>query len=116
MHGDDEASAQPVHKQWDGELEGRVLRICGGNTLGNEEFERKKVKQPLRRSCGAQIMCEMVEARWEIMRNISAVAIRARAAAIVPKIAIPRHTGIKISCSVLGIVFLVDPILAHVAQ
>jgi hypothetical protein len=59
-------------------------------------------------------MMEMVEARREIMRNISAVAIRASAAAIVPKIGIPRHTGIKISYSVLGIAFLVDPILAHV--
>ena len=44
MHGDDEASAQPVHKQRNGEVEGRVLHIGGGNTLRNEEFERKKVK------------------------------------------------------------------------
>jgi hypothetical protein len=61
-------------------------------------------------------MMELSEARWEIMRNGSTVAIRARAAAIMAKFSVPHHTGIKISCSVLCVVLIVDQVIAHVAQ
>jgi hypothetical protein len=92
------------------------LSVGGSNTAGNEEFERKKVKQPLEWSCGAQIMMEIVEARWEIMRNISAVTIRARATAIVTEFGVEHHAGIKISLSVLFLGLVVDQVIAHVAQ
>ena len=61
-------------------------------------------------------MVEIVEARWEIRRNISAVAIRARTTAIVPKFGIPHHTGIKISFSVLCLILIVNQVIAHVVQ
>ena len=61
-------------------------------------------------------MWEMVEARWEIRCNVSTVAIRASATAIMTEFGVPHDTSIKISLSVLGSVFLVDKIIAHVTQ
>jgi len=116
MTRDDEACGYEVHKQRESEIEVGVLGVGGVENVGSQEFEREEVKKPIRGGCEVQIMCPILQARWELVVRIIKGFHRARIISIMAKSLIKRRANVEIRKRILMLGFSVEFEIWKVSQ